>query len=80
MTYRIALADYCRSPAAYNAVQSFEILKLTSIRSLQSKTSNFLDRPGINHTYIQGQAEQYQKFRQEKKRQRCKKYPVEKGF
>ena len=41
-----ALAVYVRSPAAYEALKSFNLLQLPSKATLQAYTGAFLDEPG----------------------------------
>ncbi|MCG8622792.1 MAG: hypothetical protein MJE68_12450 [Proteobacteria bacterium] len=41
-----ALAVFVRSPAAYEALKSFNILQLPSRATLQEYTGAFLDSPG----------------------------------
>lgn len=47
MTIRLALAVYCRSPAAYGALKSFELLQLPSRSTLQAYTGAFLEDSGM---------------------------------
>lgn len=42
-----ALAVFTRSPAAYEALKSFQLLQLPSRATLQAYTGAFLDDPGI---------------------------------
>ena len=42
-----ALAVFVRSPAAYEALKSFNILQLPSRATLQAYTGAFLDSPGM---------------------------------
>lgn len=46
ITYRIALAVYSRSPAAYQALSKFDILHLPSVWSVQQKLRDYVDEPG----------------------------------
>ena len=46
VTIRLALAVYCRSPAAYDALKSFGILQLPSRSTLQAYTGAFLEDCG----------------------------------
>ena len=48
----IALAVFVRSPAAYEALKSFNILQLPSRSTLQSYTGAFLHDPGANSSCI----------------------------
>lgn len=43
---RLALAVYCRSPAAYEALKSLGVLQLPSRSTLQAYTGAFLDDCG----------------------------------
>lgn len=43
----LALAVFVRSPAAYEALKSFNILQLPSRATLQAYTGAFLDNPGV---------------------------------
>ncbi|XP_065067940.1 uncharacterized protein LOC135693398 [Rhopilema esculentum] len=52
ITYRVALAIYIRSPAAFNALKSFKILELPSTISLQTFTAVRNHSPGVNEDYI----------------------------
>jgi len=58
----IALAISARSPAAYEALKSFEILQLPSRSPLQSYTSAFLHEPGTTISCIADQVAQYVLF------------------
>ena len=58
----IALAVYCRSPSAYDALKSFGILQLPSKSTLQSFTANFLHDPGANKSCIADQVTKYLLF------------------
>ena len=42
----IALAVYVRSPAAYEALKSFNLLQLPSKATVQAYTGAFIDQPG----------------------------------
>lgn len=55
-----ALAIYIRSPAAYSALKSFQILELPSTKSLQLFTSMRNHSPGINEDYIAEKKQDYQ--------------------
>ena len=59
MTYRVALAIYIRSPAAYRSLNSFNILKLPSQRSLQRFLGNHLDAPGECEKYLANEERKY---------------------
>ena len=51
----VALAVYIRSPAAYQALQSFSILKLPSKSTLQSYSEAFIHEPGASSACIADQ-------------------------
>ena len=59
ITYRIALAVYIRSPAAYKALKSFNVLNLPSKRSLQKCVSHNNDDPGRCDDYLDAQMKTY---------------------
>lgn len=65
ITYRIALAVYCRSPAAYRALCKFNVLKLPSCASVSSKCKNYNEPPGINHAYLWEQRLKYEVIKEE---------------
>jgi len=48
VTYRIALAIFTRSPAAYEALKGYQILNLPSVASLKQFTSANKQVPGLN--------------------------------
>jgi len=56
--HQIALASFARSPAAYKALKSFEILQLPSWSTLQY-TGTFLHEPGASGQCIVDQVTQY---------------------
>lgn len=47
VTIRLALAVYCRSPPAYDALKSFKLLQLPSRSTLQAYTGAFLEDCGM---------------------------------
>jgi hypothetical protein len=59
VTYRLALAVNCRSPAACDALKSFKIMQLPSRATLQSYTGAFLHQPGAIQDCISEQVAQY---------------------
>lgn len=61
----VALAIYTRSPAAYKALQSFDILKLPSKATLQAYTGAFMHAPGASNACIVNQVVQYVLFKEE---------------
>ena len=66
----VALAVYTRSPAAYEALKSLQILQLPSRSLLQSYTSSFLHEPGANDSCIVDQLAAYMVFKEEMRRSR----------
>ena len=62
----LALAVFIRSPAAYEALKSYNVLQLPSRSTLQSYTGAFLHEPGASSHSIAHQAEAFQVFRAEK--------------
>ena len=82
ITYRIALAVYSRSPAAYEALKSFKILQLPSISSLQTLKGTRFHQPGINDgikQYVKEQQDNYVKYKEEVLR-RGQKEPLHEGI
>lgn len=65
ITYRMALAVYCRSPAAYQALSSFNVLKLPSTESLKQYRSAFYQKDGPNWDNLNEAAQDYAKFKEE---------------
>ena len=65
----LALAVFVRSPAAYEALKSFEILQLPSRSLLQSYTGSFLHEPGAGDKCIADQVAQYVLFKTECEKQ-----------
>ena len=55
ITYRMALAVFARSPAAYRALQSFELLQLPSVYSLRNATQKYNSESGISCEYLEQQ-------------------------
>ena len=66
LTYRVALAVFTRSTAAYEALQGFGILNLPSVRSLKHITSAYIEKPGRCEGSIQYQKERYDALKLEK--------------
>lgn len=62
ITYRIAQAIACRSKAAYLALQNFDILKLPSWRSVQSKMAHNYEEPGVNMERLKRQKQCYDDY------------------
>jgi len=48
----LALAIYCRSPAAYEALKGFSILSLPAKSTLQSYSGAFIHAPGASTACI----------------------------
>lgn len=65
----LALAVFTRSPAAYEALRSFNILQLPSRSMLQSYTGAFLQQPGANHECISEQVAQFLLHCQERQKE-----------
>ena len=59
----IALAIFIWSPAAYEALKSFNILQLPSRSTLKAYTSAFIHEPGASHESILKQVESYEIFK-----------------
>lgn len=59
ITYRIALAVFTRSPAAYDALKSYGILQLPSVSSLKQFTSANNQPSGINSQHLQEASKSY---------------------
>ena len=68
ITYRVALAVYVRSPAAFRALRSFNILKLRCVNSLKSFTRVNLSGPGVEGVHMSQRASQYEAFKEEKQK------------
>ena len=64
-----ALAIFVRSPAAYEALKSFNILHLPARSTLQAYTSCFLHEGGASWESIAKQVEQFQQFKTSQKAQ-----------
>ena len=62
----LALAVFIRSPTAYEALKSYNVLQLPSRSTLQSYTGAFLHEPGASSLSIAHQAKAFQIFRDEK--------------
>ena len=59
----IALAIFIQSPAAYEALKSFNILQLLSRSTLKSYTGAFIHEAGASHESILKQVESYETFK-----------------
>ena len=60
----VALAVFIRSPAAYEALKSFNILSLPSRSTIQAYTGAFLHEAGASHDSILKQVESYELFKE----------------
>lgn len=78
ITYRMALAVYCRSPAAYDALKTFSILQLPCKSSLKDFLSESKAEPGVNEQKIAEQRFVYEAFKEQKVKE-GKKKPQSKG-
>ena len=76
VTYRLALAVYTRSPAAYQALKGFGVLQLPCKKSLQGFLSANQSEPGVNEEKIAEQIRLYDAARRVKEK---KKKPQQKG-
>ena len=68
ITYRMALAVYTKSPAAYESLKCFKILQLPSAKSLSHFLRSKLHEPGVHnslHEYVKDQEEKYVKYKEE---------------
>lgn len=79
ITYRLALAVYVRSPAAYEALKSFGVLQLPSRRSLQYFLGANTNAPGVNEKALSEQRNLYDAFCSQQKRE-GKKAPLYEGI
>lgn len=64
----IALAVYVRSPAAYEALKSFDILQLPARSTLQAYTGAFLHEPGASCESIKDQIAQFVLYCQQRQK------------
>ena len=62
--YFVALAIFVRSPAAYEALKSFNVLQLPSRSTIQSYTGAFLHEAGASNESILKQIESYAAFKE----------------
>ena len=68
ITYRVALAVYTKSPAAYESLKGFKILQLPSTKSLQDIAGSKLHEPGITDgikDYLLEQGTKYTLYKEE---------------
>lgn len=73
------MAVYARSPAAYQALKSFNILQLPCKKSLQGFLSANQTEPGVNEEKIADQKRLYDAHTQRKVKEK-KKAPLQKGI
>ena len=78
VTYRLALAVYTRSPAAYQALKGFGILQLPCRKSLQGFLSANQSEPGVNEEKIAEQKRLYDAHTARRVNEKRKK-PQQKG-
>lgn len=69
VTYRIALAIFTRSPAAYEALKGYQILNLPSVASLKQFTSANKQGPGLNLPHLHDAKQTYTAYKVERKEQ-----------
>ena len=62
LSFFLALAVFIRSPAAYEALKSFDILQLPSRATLQAYTGAFQHEAGAATESISKQVERYRCF------------------
>ena len=79
ITYRMALAVYCRSPAAYEALKHFNILQPPCKSTLQAFLGANRSDAGIDEKNIAQQRCLYEAFKKQKRRE-GKKTPLSKGI
>ena len=68
ITYRVALAVYTKTPAAYESLKEFKILQLPSTKSLQDMAGSKLHEPGITDViqdYLLEQGTKYTLYKEE---------------
>ena len=68
MTHRMCLAVYTRSPAAYEALSSFNILQLPSVSRMKSFTGANYQKEGPNFTLLHAAKQEYQKYNNEREK------------
>lgn len=78
ITYRLALAVYARSPAAYRALASFDLLRLPSVYSVRNASRAYSSEAGVSHEYLATQQKRYADYKEEKLR-KGEKLPVGEG-
>ena len=62
--YFVALAVFIRSPAAYEALKSFNVLQLPSRSTIQSYTGAFLHKAGAFSESVMKQIESYEAYKE----------------
>ena len=65
ITYRIALAIFTRSPRAYEALKSYQILKLPSVASLKHFTSANKQSTGLNLPHLHDANQAHTAYKEE---------------
>ena len=65
----MALAIFTRSPAAYEALKSYQILKLPSVASLKHFTSANNQPTGLNLPHLHDAKQAYAAYKEERKEQ-----------
>eukprot|EP00733_Pompholyxophrys_punicea_P000252 Pompholyxophrys_punicea_v1_NODE_53_length_4254_cov_18.877590.p1 type:complete len:841 gc:universal NODE_53_length_4254_cov_18.877590:1608-4130(+) len=71
LTYRLCLSVFTRSTAAYEALKSFGVFNLPSVKTLQNIVSQNYHAPGVSHEFFAKQWKLY-----ENKKQRCRENSV----
>ena len=69
MTYRIALAIFTHSPAAYEALKGYQILNLPSVPSLKQFTAANKQAPGLNLPHLHDAKQTYTAYKKERREQ-----------
>ena len=64
-----ALAIYSRSPAAYEALKGFDILRLPAKSTLQAYSGAFIHAPGVSTACIADQVSRYVVYKEESKKE-----------
>ena len=76
ITYRVALAVFSRSPAAYEALKSFKILQLPSVSTMKTYMRANREEPGPVYHRL---AEEKTKYEEIKEFKRKMKFPIPLG-
>lgn len=66
ITYRIALAVFTRSPAAYDALKSYGVLQLPSLSAIKQFTSANYQSAGTNFQHLQEARKSYTAYIEER--------------